>query len=182
MGLTMLLGGARSGKSSLAVAMARSWSGHVSVVATAQAGDAEMESRIRRHRDERPWDWTVIEEPLLLPEAMASVNDPSLLIIDCLTLWVSNLVGSGMSDESILELAARTASLAAERDAPVIVVSNEVGSGIVPVNELARRYRDLLGSVNAVWASSADDTFLVVAGRLLRLESAAGLAPVGHVV
>lgn len=175
MSLTFLVGGARSGKSSLAVSLARRWSGHVSLIVTAEARDSEMTERIERHRSERPWDWTVIEEPTDMLGALRSVDDASLLIVDCLTLWVSNLMESDLSDAEIIETAQKVAAEAAGRGAPVIVISNEVGSGIVPMAALTRRYRDLLGAVNAAWSTAATDAYLVVAGRTLRLDDASGI-------
>jgi len=166
--LTLLLGGVRSGKSTLAVRLA---SGHEQVVfiATAEAGDAEMRRRISRHRAERPVGWTTIEEPLDLCAAVAAAPPAACLVIDCLTLWVSNLVLAGVSDGDVLRRAARVAEAAAARAS--VVVSNEVGMGIVPERELGRRYRDLLGSVNVVFAEAAERLLLVHAGRAVELEA-----------
>jgi adenosyl cobinamide kinase/adenosyl cobinamide phosphate guanylyltransferase len=167
--LTLLLGGARAGKSRLAVRIASSWDGPVTVIATAEARDREMADRIRRHREGRPEHWEVVEEPVELEHAVAGLADEAAGIVDCLTLWVSNLIEVGCPDEEIERRARDAAVLAAARTAPTVAISNEVGSGIVPVNALARRFRDLLGTVNEIWATAASRSALVVAGRILPL-------------
>ncbi len=167
MGLTLLLGGARAGKSSLAVRLATASSGPVAVIATAEARDAEMRTRIARHRASRPSAWSTIEEPLDLEGALAGIQPGSLAIVDCLTLWVANAMEVGWSDQDVAERSRRASRLAA--DGRTIVVSNEVGWGIVPIEASVRRYRDLLGTVNAMWAEAADRTWLVVAGKALPL-------------
>jgi adenosylcobinamide kinase / adenosylcobinamide-phosphate guanylyltransferase len=167
--LTFLLGGARSGKSALAVELAGSWTGSVTVIATAEAGDEEMAARIRLHRDERPAEWATVEEPLELEAALRGVNDGSAVVVDCLSLWVSNLIGRGDEDGEIEARGRSAAAVAAERDALTIAVSNEVGLGVVPATQLGRRYRDVLGRINTEWAAAADHAALVVAGRQLPL-------------
>ena len=169
MAMTLLLGGARSGKSALAERLAARWDGPVTVVVTAQARDAEMAERIRRHRARRPAGWRTIEEPLDLEAALAKAPAEAQVVLDCLTLWVSNLVEQGLTDEQVGQLARSAAAAAAARAAPTVVVSNEVGSGIVPADPLSRRYRDLLGQVNAVWAAAAGQALLLVAGRAVPL-------------
>jgi adenosylcobinamide kinase / adenosylcobinamide-phosphate guanylyltransferase len=128
-----------------------------------------MTERIRIHRTERPRGWTTVEEPLALEDAIRAVDPADVLVIDCLTLWVSNLLARGDSDGEVEALSRAAAERASSRAALTIAISNEVGLGIVPANALARRYRDLLGRVNATWARAADEPGLVVAGRLLRL-------------
>ncbi|HYN18291.1 MAG TPA: bifunctional adenosylcobinamide kinase/adenosylcobinamide-phosphate guanylyltransferase [Actinomycetes bacterium] len=169
MALTLLLGGARSGKSALAVRLAAAWDGPVAVVVTGQAGDAEMAERIRRHRAGRPAGWRTVEEPLDLEAAIARAPEDALVLLDCLTLWVSNLMEQGLTDEQVGQRARSAAAIAAARAAPTVVVSNEVGAGIVPADALSRRYRDLLGQVNAAWAAAADQALLLVAGRAVPL-------------
>jgi adenosyl cobinamide kinase/adenosyl cobinamide phosphate guanylyltransferase len=169
MALTVLLGGARSGKSALAQRLAGRWDGPVTVVATGQARDAEMAERIARHRAARPAGWETVEEPLELAAALAACGRDTLVVVDCLTLWVSNLLEQGLTDAEVGARAGTAAAVAAGRTAPTVAVSNEVGSGIVPAEPLARRYRDLLGQVNAVWVAAADRALLLVAGRALPL-------------
>jgi adenosyl cobinamide kinase/adenosyl cobinamide phosphate guanylyltransferase len=169
MAVTLLLGGARSGKSALAERLAARWDGPVTVVVTAEAGDAEMAERIRRHRAQRPADWQTVEEPLDLEAALALAPERALVVLDCLTLWVSNLLEQDLTDEQVGRRARSAAAAAAARSAPTVVVSNEVGAGIVPADALSRRYRDLLGQVNAAWAAAADQALLLVAGRAVPL-------------
>jgi adenosylcobinamide kinase/adenosylcobinamide-phosphate guanylyltransferase len=171
MSLVFLLGGARSGKSSLAIDLARQWDGPVVLVATAEARDEEMAEKIRRHRAERPRSWTTIEEPFDLSGTLAGVDDEAAVVVDCLSLWVANALDRGDTDPHIEEQARAAAELAKGRRALTVVVSNEVGLGIVPATPLGRSYRDVLGRVNTLWASAADDAALVVAGRAVRLES-----------
>ncbi|HYM51370.1 MAG TPA: bifunctional adenosylcobinamide kinase/adenosylcobinamide-phosphate guanylyltransferase [Candidatus Limnocylindrales bacterium] len=168
----LLLGGARSGKSTLALEIAARSGAPVTMIATAEPLDPEMAERIAHHRAQRPSGWTTIEEPVALLEAVQAAPARSLLIIDCLTLWVSNLVGQGQHDPAIVAAAGRAATTLAARPGGAIVVSNEVGLGIIPVNPVARGYRDTLGRVNAAFAALADRTALVVAGRLHELTSA----------
>jgi adenosylcobinamide kinase/adenosylcobinamide-phosphate guanylyltransferase len=167
--LTFLLGGARSGKSALAVELARGRDAPVTVIATAEGRDDEMRTRIRQHRAERPADWTTVEEPLGLDAALAAAPAEGVVIVDCLSLWVANLLERGDADEQVEAESRTAAARAAERGAPTIAVSNEVGLGVVPPTELGRRYRDLLGRVNGEWAAAADEALLVVAGRTLPL-------------
>jgi adenosyl cobinamide kinase/adenosyl cobinamide phosphate guanylyltransferase len=170
MSLTMLLGGARSGKSTLALGCGLAHGGPVCFLATATAGDEEMATRIAHHRAERPQRWETIEEPLDLDAALDRTREEALVIVDCLTLWVSNQLDSGAGEEAIAEHAARAARRAAERSAPVVAVSNELGLGIVPADPLTRRFRDLHGRVNAIWVAHAERASLVVAGALLDLD------------
>ncbi|MGA2165307.1 MAG: bifunctional adenosylcobinamide kinase/adenosylcobinamide-phosphate guanylyltransferase [Solirubrobacteraceae bacterium] len=169
MALSVLLGGARSGKSTLAVRCAGAYDGPVCFIATATAGDQEMATRIAHHRAERPATWQTVEEPLELEAALARAQEDALVIVDCLTLWVANQLAAGAHDEEIAEHAARAAERAAGRAATVLAVSNEVGLGIVPGDPLVRRFRDVHGRVNATWVARAGQAHLVVAGALLGL-------------
>jgi adenosyl cobinamide kinase/adenosyl cobinamide phosphate guanylyltransferase len=164
--LVVLLGGARSGKSALAVQLG----GDIAtLIATATVIDAEMEERIRRHRAERPAAWTTVEEPLALRSALTSVDSDEALVVDCLSLWVSNLMAEGWSDVAIEKEGQAVAAAVAARPGLSVVVSNEVGLGIVPVTPIGRRYRDVLGRVNATFALASDRTLLVVAGKTVEL-------------
>jgi len=166
MPLRLLIGGARSGKSRLAVRLAGELDAPVVFVATGEAHDVEMEARILRHRAERPATWKTVEEPVALREAIDAAPAASCVVVDCLTLWVANLLERGEDAEA--EGAAAAASAAA-RDGATIAVTNEVGLGIVPGTPLGREFRDVLGRVNALWAGAADDAYFVVAGKALRL-------------
>jgi len=171
MSLTLLLGGARSGKSTLAVRRAAAGAAPVVFVATGEARDEEMAERIARHRAARPATWQTVEAPLGLADALRLAPETSTVIVDCLSLWVSNLLEKGLDDDEVLSAARSAAALAAARPGLTLAVSNEVGMGIVPMHHpLGRRYRDLLGRVNTEWAEAADEAVLVVAGRQLGLE------------
>jgi adenosyl cobinamide kinase/adenosyl cobinamide phosphate guanylyltransferase len=167
--MLLLIGGARSGKSRLAVEMAERHGGPVCLIATGEASDEEMTERIERHRRERPESWQVIEESRQLDAALGQTGVEETLIIDCLTLWVSNLM-IDRDDGSIIDLAKATARTASARDALTIVVTNDVGLGLVPMDPVGRRYRDLLGLVNREFSRQAEKALLVVAGRTLELE------------
>jgi adenosyl cobinamide kinase/adenosyl cobinamide phosphate guanylyltransferase len=175
MPLVLLLGGARSGKSELAVRLASSHDASVVVVATAQALDADMAGRIAEHRCQRPAAWETVEVPLELEQALRAIAPEQTVIVDCLTLWVSNLLIDGLDEGEITTRASAAARQARGRGGLTVVVSNEVGLGVVPDNELGRRYRDALGRVNAAWSAAADHVYLLVAGRMLTLAAVDGL-------
>lgn len=159
--ITLVLGGARSGKSRFAESLVTSM-GSGTYIATAEARDAEMASRISAHRDRRGATWCTIEAPIDLPAALgeaAAIGNPVLL--DCLTLWLSNL----MADErDLAEESEKLVTCLSALDCPVVIVSNEVGQGIVPANALARRFRDRAGILNQAIAACADRVFFVTAG------------------
>lgn len=173
--VTLVLGGVRAGKSAYALGRARTAS-HVTFLATAEAGDDEMRERIDRHRAERPPEWTTVEAPLGIADAaMRSVPTGGTLVVDCLTLWTSNLLcRPGATEADVTPDAVREIEqlIEAMRDrlAQVILVSNEVGMGVVPDHPLGRRYRDLLGAVNTRAAAIADEVLLLVAGLPWRLK------------
>jgi adenosylcobinamide kinase/adenosylcobinamide-phosphate guanylyltransferase len=169
MGLAVLLGGARSGKSALALRRAEASGAPVVFVATGEARDEEMEDRIARHRVERDPAWATVEAPLDLAGALAALPPGACAIVDCLSLWVANLLQGGLGEDELVERGEAAAALAAGRPGATIAVSNEVGMGVVPEFELGRRYRDALGRVNAAWAARAEEALLVVAGRTLAL-------------
>jgi adenosyl cobinamide kinase/adenosyl cobinamide phosphate guanylyltransferase len=128
-----------------------------------------MAARIERHRAERPTAWTTIEEPVDLERALSDVPSGSAVLLDCLTLWVSNLLEQELTDEQIEARARSAAKTAAQRHGSVVAVTNEVGSGVIPSTAIGRRYTDVLGRVNAIWAEAAQRTALVVAGKVLPL-------------
>ena len=167
MSFVLLLGGARSGKSDFARRMGVESGGSVTFVATATAGDEEMRERIARHRAERPATWSIVEEAADLLRAVTCAPPEDFVIVDCLTLWVSNLLGADRQGEEIRSLGEQVAEQMAARRG--VVVSNEVGLGIVPANALARIFRDTLGAVNAAFAARAERSVLLVAGRSLEL-------------
>ena len=169
MPLIVLIGGARSGKSGYAVDLAQRVGGPVTFVATAPVLDGDMSQRVARHREERPAGWDTLEEEIELVRALGGVPDGHTIIVDCLTLWTSNMMWKDHAESAILSAAESASELAAERDGTVLVITNEVGLGIHPESELGRTYRDTLGRVNQAFARRADATLLMVAGRALRL-------------
>ena len=184
--LTLLTGGVRSGKSARALTLAAERSSGASVLfaATAQPFDDEMRARIAVHRAERPAHWRTMEEPLDLAARLAERLEhgtPVLVVVDCLTLWVSNLLlalpESADAEGAAAERARDLLSVLAGSRASSILVTNEVGLGVVPATPLGRRYRDALGRVNQLVASAADEVILLaageVAGRLSRDDFAA---------
>ena len=168
--LTLVLGGARSGKSSYAERLIAAYPPPWSYVATAQAGDEEMAARIKTHRARRSADWQTIEAPRDLAAALASCGSKPALI-DCLTLWLTNLMLAGADIEREIERLEKGLS---EASAPVALVANEVGSGIVPEHPLGRRFRDLQGVLNQRMASRADRVVLMVAGLPLAVKGTLG--------
>jgi adenosylcobinamide kinase/adenosylcobinamide-phosphate guanylyltransferase len=167
--LTFLVGGARSGKSTLAVELGVRHDGPVVFLATAEAFDDDLRSRIDRHRAERP-GWPTVEVPVELAAAVRAAPQDALVIVDCLTVWVGNLFHHrpeiGDRETAYAELVAALAT----RTGPTVVVSNEVGLSIVPENAMARRFRDEQGIANQRLAGAADEVFLVAAGLPLRLK------------
>jgi len=165
MATTLILGGARSGKTSLALKRAEAGPGRPVMIATAEALDDEMAERIARHRAERGPEWRTIEAPLKLTEALEGLAADEVAVVDCLTLWLSNL----MHAERDLEAeTARLIAALAGRDA--ILVSNEVGLGIVPETPMGRRFRDAAGRMNQAVAAAADHVLFVAAGLPLVLK------------
>lgn len=163
---TMFVGGARSGKSRLAQGAAEGHDGPLHYLATAEAHDDEMTERIARHRDDRGGRWRTVECPVALPEAVAACTD-GVVLVDCLTLWLSNLMlgGHDLGERSDALLAA-----VAGCPLPLYVVTNEVGLGIVPVHPLGRAFRDAAGRLNQQVATVMDAQYFVVAGMVLPLQ------------
>ncbi|HXG78425.1 MAG TPA: bifunctional adenosylcobinamide kinase/adenosylcobinamide-phosphate guanylyltransferase [Methyloceanibacter sp.] len=159
--ITLVLGGARSGKSRYAERLIGTLPKPWIYIATAEAKDAEMADRIAAHKARRGPDWRTIEAPNELPEALASVPGDAAVMVDCLTLWLSNLMHNSFDVESMTE---RLENTFAARLGQTVLVSNEVGLGIVPDNELARRFRDAQGKLNQRIAAKAQRVVMMVAG------------------
>ena len=190
--LTLLIGGVRSGKSAFAVQLAERSGGRVLFLAAMAPGDDEDRQRVRRHQGDRPAHWHTLEEPLAVPEALRSRGrDFDTVVMDCLTLWVASLMAatglaetpSGVLSSSELDSAERAVEgrvadlLAAYREQPsaLIVVTNEVGSGLVPAYPSGRLFRDLLGLANQRLAAHADTVHYVVAGLPLTVKGPGGI-------
>lgn len=183
MSRTLVFGGARSGKSAYAERLAAEAGKEVVYIATAAAGDAEMAARIAQHQAQRPAHWRTVEQPLALAAALAEWRAPQrLVLVDCLTLWLSNLMfsdGTQYPEVGTIELPARfhaeraalLAELAVERG-DVVLVSNEVGMGIVPWGALSRSYADEAGRLNQAVAAACDRVAFVAAGLPLMLKGA----------
>lgn len=165
--LTLILGGARSGKSRHAEALIESLPPPRTYVATGQAFDDEMRERIEHHKARRDGRWTTVDAPLDLGGALCSMDDGRPVLVDCLTLWLSNHMLAGHDVERETE---RLAAVLAQPRGPWFCVSNEVGFGIVPENALARRFRDAQGRLNQRIAAIADEVILVVAGLPMKVK------------
>ncbi len=170
--LILILGGARSGKSAYALRLSDSFDGQKAYIATAEALDAEMAEKIERHRKERGNEWKTIEEPIRIVQTIQNMGDQcNLILIDCLTLWLSNLLHLYDGDgKKVMENLEALIIQLEKTDSNIIVVSNEVGLGIVPDNPLARRFRDITGLANQRLAEIADEVTFVIAGRPMRLK------------
>jgi adenosylcobinamide kinase/adenosylcobinamide-phosphate guanylyltransferase len=176
--LILFLGGARAGKSTRAVRLAeereRSSGTEVCFIATAQGLDEDMSARIGRHRTERPGHWRTIEEPYQLDEALRLTGEAGVVIVDCLTLFVSNWLlryeDENQCERVVRQITCEFLEMAQSRRQTIICVSNEVGLGVVPETRLGRIFRDLLGRVNQDFSQAVDEVYLLVAGLSLQLK------------
>jgi adenosylcobinamide kinase/adenosylcobinamide-phosphate guanylyltransferase len=175
--LVLVTGGSRSGKSAFAQAMAEALPGPRAFVATCPVIDAEMDDRIRRHREARSGrDWWTIEEPLDLAAAFCRAQGEPVVLVDCITLWINNLLyeagrqGVDVTESAVAERCQPVIRAARAHGGTVIFVTNEVGMGLVPETPLGRRYRDLAGRANQVLGAACDEVFLVVCGQPLRIK------------
>ncbi|HIE28478.1 TPA: bifunctional adenosylcobinamide kinase/adenosylcobinamide-phosphate guanylyltransferase [Candidatus Poribacteria bacterium] len=179
LGLILITGGARSGKSRYAVELAKQKSGKVAFIATAIAGDEEMTRRIRMHQSARPSDWTTIEESINVAQAIADAAvEHKTIIVDCLTLFITNLVFKPPYREEIDDQKEQNIYAAIEQivdttknvEATVIIISNELGMGLVPEDALARRFRDIAGRANQLMAEAADEAYVCISGIPMRIK------------
>ncbi|RLB43714.1 MAG: bifunctional adenosylcobinamide kinase/adenosylcobinamide-phosphate guanylyltransferase [Deltaproteobacteria bacterium] len=175
--ICLITGGARSGKSNFAQALAERVNGSKVFIATCPVLDDELRRRIDRHKESRKnKGWRTIEETVDLQGALFQARDSEVVVVDCLTLWINNLLYSAensveqLDEEKISELCSRLILSAKSGKGLVIFVTNEVGMGIVPDNELARRYRDFLGRCNQVVAGEADEVILMISGLPVRIK------------
>jgi adenosyl cobinamide kinase/adenosyl cobinamide phosphate guanylyltransferase len=170
-GFSLLIGGARSGKSDAAVRLGLAWPGDVVFVATASAGDADMERRIARHQDERPDDWALVEAPLCSANDVDIPDGDALLIIDCVTMLVANLMFAQRSEDEIdAHMVMLADALANRTSGPSLVITNEVGLGVHPETQMGREYRDILGRANRRLAERTEASLFIAAGRVLPLQ------------
>ena len=179
--LILLLGGARAGKSTYATRLAqdgeRASGDEICFIATAQGLDEDMTKRIARHRAERPTHWRTIEEPCRIDEALRQASEARIVIVDCLTLFVSNWLmrheDEHECEQFVRQITRNFLAIARTRQQTIICVSNEVGLGVVPDTNLGRVFRDLLGRVNQEFAAAADEVYLLIAGLPLQLKPTA---------
>jgi adenosylcobinamide kinase/adenosylcobinamide-phosphate guanylyltransferase len=169
--IVFITGGARSGKSRFAEELARQFPGAKAYLATAQGLDEEMSDRIRRHRENRPADWQTLEEPLKVADCISKEgNRFDLILLDCLTLWISNLLMAGWNEAKILGEGNRLLEVSRRAKCSLILVGNEVGMGIVPENSQARLFRDLSGFIQQKAAREADEVYFMVSGLAQRIK------------
>ncbi|MFQ5586418.1 MAG: bifunctional adenosylcobinamide kinase/adenosylcobinamide-phosphate guanylyltransferase [Thermodesulfobacteriota bacterium] len=179
--IILVTGGARSGKSTFALKMAESIPGERLFIATAEALDEEMAGRIEEHKRGRGSHWATVEEPIAVPAVVGREKGYGVILLDCLTIWISNLLlqpsvrkVEGGTSEGVSTAAAREIDsfigACKESNATVIVVSNEVGMGIVPETPLARQFRDMAGIANQQIAAAADEVYLLVSGIEMRIK------------
>lgn len=167
--IIFIIGGARSGKSSFALKEASTIPGKKAYIATAEALDSEMKVRIERHKKDRGNNWDTYEEPLKIAEIFREIKDKyNVIVIDCLTLWLSNLIHSNKDIEGEIESFCHLLSTV---HCSLFIVSNEVGMGIVPDNEMAREFRDMTGVLNQKIAETADEVYLVTAGIPVKIKN-----------
>lgn len=166
-----ITGGARSGKSRLAEELAERFGSPLAYIATGEAGDAEMRERIERHRSRRGPAWQTIEEPYALDGAIKR-NDAffKVMLVDCITLWLTNLLLKSNNTQKVIDDVRGLSALFPLLQTPLILVSSEVGMGIVPENALARAFRDLAGETNQLLAGAADEVYVTFSGLPLKLK------------
>ena len=169
--ITFILGGARSGKSSYALKLAREYGGKVAFIATCQPLDGEMKKRISLHKKSRPRHWQTFEEPkdaVLLLKKIDGKFDT--VVIDCLTLMICNFMMDGLGETAIKKKFIQTLNAINKINAQVIIVANEVGGGIVTDNKLGRDFRDIAGKINQIVAAKAENVFFLVSGIPLKIK------------
>jgi adenosylcobinamide kinase / adenosylcobinamide-phosphate guanylyltransferase len=171
-------GGARSGKSAFALTVARRLGSARLFLATAQAGDDEMHARIRRHRETRGADFQTVEEPLAVTDVLRRAEGLDVVVLDCLTLWLANLLVGGQDADEVLRQVEELAGVLDQRRTQAVIVTSEVGLGLVPETPLGRTFRDVAGLAHQRLAGLADEVYLGVLGLMLRLKP----APVAPVV
>lgn len=169
--IVFITGGARSGKSRLAESLAEGFGTPLCYIATGEARDEEMAVRIAAHRARRGNGWQTVEEPIRLMEALKAAEGRfQAVLVDCVTLWLTNLLLSHEDADRALAEVQALAALLPELTIPIVLVSNEVGMGIVPENALARSFRDLAGKANQTLAAAADEVYVTISGIPLKLK------------
>ena len=169
---TLILGGIKSGKSRYAENVANRWNGPINLIATATAGDDEMSIRIERHKSERSSKFKVVEEPIFLGDAIGKYTASDCVVVDCLTLWITNLLL--MNDSTTTMEKERSSFILALRASPsrILLVSNESNMGVMPLGDLTRRYCDEIGLIHQELGATCDEVYLMVAGIPLQVSGA----------
>lgn len=167
---TLIGGGVRCGKSAFALDLARRRGGRRVYVATAEAGDAEMAARIERHARERGKEFRTVEVPIEVVEAIRAVEDADSVVLDCVTFWLSNLLLRGRGEEDILHEVERLSSVLREKPFHSILVTNEVGMGVVPESPMGRAFRDLCGRAHQALARESDEIYFGALGMMIRFK------------
>ncbi len=168
--VVLIGGGVRSGKSAFALLRASQLGQRRAFIATAEVRDDEMRERVERHREERGDAFRTIESPRALTETLQALSEVEVVVVDCLTLWLSNLLLDALSEVEIAERVEAFARALEQRRFSTVLVTNEVGLGIVPENALARRFRDIAGRAHQRLGRGADEVYLAALGQLLRLK------------
>jgi adenosylcobinamide kinase/adenosylcobinamide-phosphate guanylyltransferase len=170
--ITFVIGGARSGKSSFVLNEVSEMKGSKAYIATAEALDDEMKDRIQQHKGDRGQEWSNYEEPINIAELISKIkNKYEIVVLDCLTLWLSNVMHKSDKPEDSINLFIQTLKNLDDTGLSLYIVSNEVGMGIVPENPLAREFRDLTGFLNQKVAEVADEVYMVTAGIPIKIKS-----------
>jgi adenosylcobinamide kinase/adenosylcobinamide-phosphate guanylyltransferase len=180
--LVLVGGGTRSGKSAFALSLARRLGERRLFLATAQPGDEEMRARILHHQQMRGTDFDTIEEPLDVPAVLRRGSDYDVVVFDCLTLWLANLLLQDQGPEAVLPRLDELAAVLACRSLHVLVVTNEVGMGLVPETALGRAFRDLAGLAHQRLSGLADEVYFAVLGTILRIKPGPAFAGVGETI
>ncbi|HQP91366.1 MAG TPA: bifunctional adenosylcobinamide kinase/adenosylcobinamide-phosphate guanylyltransferase [Candidatus Omnitrophota bacterium] len=166
-----IFGGAKSGKSTMALSLAKEIKGAVAFIATAEAKDREMKKRIMAHKASRPKNWLTLEEPIDIDRALSKIDPQTrTVIVDCITLWITNLMMRKKNQRYIEDKTRTVIDICKKIRARCIFISNEVGSGIVPSNKLSREFRDIAGRINQMIADASSEAYFMVSGLPMRIK------------
>ena len=165
--IILVTGGARSGKSALAERLAQSCGNKVIYIATSEPFDDEMQSRIDRHRARRDAGWRTVDAPLELPDMLVQTDGNAPRLVDCLTMWLNNLI---YHNRDVADEVDRLIEVISEQQADLVIVTNEIGSGLVPQTAEARKFRDLAGELNQMVAQAASQVYLSVSGITVKIK------------
>ena len=168
--IVFITGPVRSGKSNFAVKLAKKWGKKVIFLATCRPADNEMRKRIKKHKKSRPGEWKVIEENIDISPVIKNTGKDKLVIIDCITLWLSNLLLSGLKEKKITKKINEFLLMLKKTKSSIVIVSNEVGWGIVPDNELSRIFRDIIGIAHQKISEVSHEVYLLVSGIALKIK------------